>query len=103
MPNRTILRWINPVENTDGTPYDHRTEGAGYELALNSETPTAVLPFAYGTEFDMKDLTAYQELRSGNHTVRLRVVNRDQLTSEWASQSFRKAGTPLAISNLEVV
>jgi hypothetical protein len=102
MANKTILNWTNPTQNTDNTAYNHQTGGKGYELALNSTEPQVVLPFAFGTQFDMKDLTGYQNLTSGSHVVRLRVVNKEDMPSAWASATFLKVGTPKAVADLVV-
>lgn len=101
--NKTKLTWTNPTKNTDGSPYDQATMGAGYELSLNGEGATISLPFALGTEFDMKDLEAYIALPSGDHTVGLRVVSREGVPSDYSVASFRKIPTPAAVSNLAVV
>ncbi len=102
MANKTLLKWTNPTQNTDNTAYNHQTQGQGYELALNSTEPQVTLPFAFGTEFDMKDLQAYQSLTSGTHTARLRVVAKEGIPGLWASATFLKIGTPRAVTGLEV-
>lgn len=101
--NKTRLSWVNPTQNTDGTAYNHVTQGAGYELALNSDDPTVTLPFALGTQFDMADLAAYQALPPGEHVARLRVVTREGVPSAWSNgATFRKIAIPLAPSAVAV-
>lgn len=105
--NKTNLSWTNPTRNTDGSDYDHATQGAGYELAFNVEPDSQVdavvsLPFALGTTFDMIDLQAYQNLPYGDHTVGLRVVSREGGASAFAVAPFRKVAIPLAPAGLAV-
>lgn len=102
MSIRGIISWDNPTTNVDGTPYNHATQGVGYEFALNSEQPLLTLPFAFGNSFDMNTVEAYTNLGYGTHTVRLRVVSRNGGTSAWASATFLKAPAPSAPANLAV-
>ncbi len=103
--NNHKLTWVNPTKNTDGTNYDAAAQNDGYELAINGTVPTLVLPFKLGTEFTLNSqVAAYDALPSGTHQVRLRVVNKDGIYSDWtAPASFRKVGTPLAPSAFTVV
>lgn len=102
MSVRGIISWDNPTTNVDGSPYNHNTDGVGYELALNSEQPLLVLPFAFGNSFDMSSIAAFANLGYGTHTVRLRVISRNGGASAWASATFLKAPAPSAPANLEV-
>lgn len=102
MHNKTKLVWVNPTQRTDGSAYDQQTEGAGYELSFNRQEAVVTLPFAYGTEFDMRDLEAYAELPSGEHIVGLRVVTREGAKSAYAEAPFRKTAAPRAPSHLAV-
>lgn len=90
------LTWVNPTQNTDGSAYDAATENAGYDLAIDGTVPSLSLPFAFGNEFQLDAATqAYADLVSGTHNLRLRVVNREGLTSDWTPPaSFRKVGIP---------
>lgn len=97
-----ILTWVNPTANTDGTPYNAASENAGYELAFDSDVPAVTLPFALGTTFDMSTTTAFQDLTSGTHDVRLRVVTKGGTKSAYAVGTFQIVGTPLAPSALDV-
>ena len=93
----TIVKWVNPTKNTDGGAYDAATENKGYDLAFDGEDASVTLPFAFGTEFDYGTTQAYADLKSGTHQVKLRVINKDNVTSAWSSPApFRKAGTPEA-------
>ena len=104
MANKTRLTWTNPTQNEDNTPYDASTQNAGYDLALDGIVPTVTLPFALGTEFDMKNLAAYTAMPSGSHVARLRVVNKDGIYSDWSPPvTFLKVATPRAVSTLAVV
>lgn len=85
MANKTKLTWINPTENTDGSAYNAATENAGYELSLDGNEAAIALPLSFGTEYDMKDLDAYKSLGRGNHTVALRVVNRQGVASDFTA------------------
>lgn len=100
--SKTILSWANPTSRVDGSAYDHATQGAGYELSFNRQEAAVSLPFAFGTEFDMRDLAAYEELGYGNHIVGLRVVTREGEKSDYAEVPFRKVAPPMAPSNLAV-
>lgn len=102
MHNKTKLSWANPTQRTDGSAYDHLADGAGYELSFNRQEAVVSLPFAYGTEFDMRDLEAYAELPSGEHIVGLRVVTREGEKSDYAEVPFRKTAAPLPPSYLAV-
>ena len=103
MTNKTKLTWDNPTLNTDGTAYDQATQGAGYELAFDaSDEAQVVLPFALGTTFDMAALAAYDALKSGTHTAKLRVVTKEGEKSAYAAATFQKSGTPVAPKNLAV-
>ncbi len=104
MTSKAKLTWVNPTVNTDGSAYDQATQGAGYELAFDaSDEAQVVLPFAFGSSFDMADLAAYTALKSGDHAAKLRVVTKEGEKSDWASVTFRKAPIPLAVKNLAVV
>lgn len=96
------VTWINPTQTVDGSPYDHRTQGAGYEVAFDSDEAVVVLPFAYGTEFWLKDLDAYHSLPDGEHTLRMRVITKGGEASDWALAPFRKALVPLPVGSLAV-
>lgn len=102
MSVRGIISWDNPTTTVNGGPYNHATDGVGYELALNSEQPLLTLPFAFGNSFDMNAIEAYRNLDYGTHTVRLRVVSRNGGASAWASATFLKAAAPSAPTNLAV-
>jgi hypothetical protein len=102
--NKNKLTWVNPTTYTDGTAYDPATENAGYELSINGAEASVALPFAFGTEFEMKDLEEYRQLPLGEHTVRLRVITKQGVASDYTGAvTFRKDGQPLAPANLAVV
>ncbi len=100
--NKTKLSWTNPTQNTDGSAYNHQTQGAGYELAFDRGEAVVTLPFAFGTSFDMADLDAYIALKSGDHIVGLRVVSREGARSAYAEATFRKVAVPMAPASLAV-
>lgn len=93
----TTITWTNPTKNTDGGDYDAATENAGYELAFDAQTAAVSLPLAFGTSFDFGTTQAYQDLKSGSHSVKLAVVNKAGAKSAYSAPgNFRKAGVPSA-------
>lgn len=91
----TLLTWTNPTTNTDGGAYDAATENAGYNLAFDNTSAAVSVPVAFATSFDFGSLDAYKALKSGNHTIRLSVVNKAGGESAYSAPlSFRKTGTP---------
>lgn len=96
------VTWANPAQYVDGTPYDHKKDGAGYEVAFDNDQAVVVLPFAYGNEFWLKDIAAYEVLPPGEHVVKLRVVTKGGEKSDWASAPFRKEPIPVPVSDLAV-
>lgn len=103
MAYQYIITWDNPTTNTDGSPYNAEQDNAGYELAFDNSPAAVALPFAFGTEFDLKTLEAFQSLTPGTHSVRLRVVNKGGIASDWTGGApFQIYGTPLAPTNLAV-
>jgi hypothetical protein len=99
MASPHTLTWTNPTTNTDGTPYG-AADNAGYEIALDSVGAVGI-PLAYGTSFDLGSLAAFTSLKSGLHSLALRVVSKQGVTSEFsAAVTFPVIGTPMAPTNL---
>jgi hypothetical protein len=89
------LTWANPTTNTDGSPYT-QSDNAGYEITLDGAGAVGI-PLAYGTSFDLDALTAYTSLKSGAHTLALRVVSKQGVASDYsAAVTFQVAATPMA-------
>ena len=96
------MTWTNPTTNTDGTPY-LQADNAGYELAIDSQ-PAVSIPLAYGTSFDLNALNAFADLKSGLHTIALRVVSKQGVASDFSAPlTFPVVGTPMAPTNLALV
>lgn len=95
------LTWENPTTNTDGTPYAP-ADNAGYELAIDGSGAVGI-PLAYGTSFDLNSLTAFTSLKSGSHSIALRVVSKQGVASDFSSAAtFLVTPTPMAPKNLAV-
>lgn len=99
MANPRTLTWTNPTTRVDGTPYA-QADNAGYEIQLDGEGAVSI-PLAWGTSFDLTTLSAYQDLRSGNHTIALAAVSKEGLKSAYSSPStFQIAMAPRSPTNL---
>lgn len=99
----TTVSWVNPTKTTDGGDYDAATENAGYVLAFDGGDGAVSLPLAFGTSFDYGTLQAYQDLKSGTHTLTLAVVTKEGVTGNFSEPAtFRKTGTPLAPTSVAV-
>jgi hypothetical protein len=100
----SIVKWTNPTQYTDGTAYDAASLNAGYELSFDASVEAqVVLPFAFGSQFDMADLEAYKALKAGSHKVNLRVISKQGAKSDWASGTFLIIGTPKPVTDVSVV
>jgi hypothetical protein len=97
------VTWTNPTERVDNTPFDSTTETAGYELALDS-APAISIPIGYATSYDLTQLSAYADLKTGTHSATLAITDKEGNTSApSAPATFRVALAPLAPTALAVV
>lgn len=85
MANPENLRWQHPKTNTDGSAFDASQFG-GWEVEVNGE-PNFSVPAGweddgeYSVELASLDVFA----PSGTYVVRMRVVNKAGLASDWSN------------------
>lgn len=77
------LTWTNPTLNTDGSILD-TDDVAGYQIAID-DTPAVSVPLGYAASFDLTTLSGFSALKSGPHTVKLAVTNKEGETGEASS------------------
>jgi hypothetical protein len=96
------MSWVNPTSNTDGSAYDAATENAGYTVILDGQGAVSI-PLAYGTTFELTQLAVFADLKSGNHTAALAVVNKKGVSSApSAAATFFVDSVPMAPTGLAV-
>ena len=99
--NPHILSWENPTQDTDGNAYG-QADNAGYTIMLDDE-PAISVPLAWGTQFDLDTLSAFNSLKSGQHTAALAVVSKGGVSSAYSSPvTFPVLPAPMAPTNLRL-
>lgn len=99
--NPQNISWVNPIQAKapDGSAvaWDANTELAGIEIAIDA-VPAVSVPVAFGaTTFQLASLDAYKQLGSGDHSVKLAVVTKEGVASDFsAAVTFSVAVVPFA-------
>lgn len=79
------MNWVGPTLNTNGSVFDE-PQFCGYEVDLDGSGPQSIIVAWDGDnnyEFDLA--SAQLALDPGDHSVRLRVVNKQGERSDWTN------------------
>jgi hypothetical protein len=102
MTQAHTLQWVNPTQNTDGSPFDP-ADFAGIQIQVDGAVAVSV-PSSIETSFDLSTLALWPTLKSGPHTVALAIVNKEGEASAFsAAATFSVARVPAAPTAVVVV